>query len=57
MAARFIVSNYQNRRGNARTSVLMSREDALQLAVKDPDTVEALSEAFAQAETQADDEE
>lgn len=50
MAARFIVSNYQNRKGNARTSVLMTREDALLIAVGDTAALTALSEAVAKAE-------
>lgn len=46
MAARFIVQTYENRKGNARASVLMSEDDARALAVGNSDAVSALVKAF-----------
>lgn len=46
MAARFIVQTYENRKGNARASVLMSDADARALAVGNSDVISKLVEAF-----------
>lgn len=46
MAARFIVQTYENRKGNARASVLMSDADARAIAVGNGEVLSKLVEAF-----------
>ncbi len=47
MAARFILNVYTNKKGNVRTSVLMSVEYARLLAVGDRSTQQQLADAIA----------
>lgn len=46
MAARFIVQQYTNKKGNTRASVLMSEDDARALAVGNSEVLSLLVKAF-----------